>query len=64
MGTSGSPRLESASPLPDALVAHLRRRRLLLILDNLEHLLDGVAIIAELLHSAAEVKVLSTSRVA
>jgi tetratricopeptide (TPR) repeat protein len=44
------------------LLAYLRDKRLLLILDNLEHLLDGVDLLHELLQSARKVTVLATSR--
>jgi predicted ATPase/DNA-binding CsgD family transcriptional regulator len=46
-----------------ALVAHLRGRRLLLLLDNCEHLLDTCARLADaLLHGCPGVRVLATSR--
>jgi predicted ATPase/DNA-binding SARP family transcriptional activator/Tfp pilus assembly protein PilF len=45
-----------------ALFAHLAGRELLLVLDNLEHLLDGAPLIGELLAAAPGVKVLATSR--
>jgi DNA-binding SARP family transcriptional activator/predicted ATPase len=41
---------------------YLRQKRLLLIVDNLEQLLDGVGLLAEILRSAPGVKVLATSR--
>jgi predicted ATPase/transcriptional regulator with XRE-family HTH domain len=41
---------------------YLREKRLLLILDNLEHLLDGVDLLTELLQHAPALKVLATSR--
>jgi predicted ATPase/class 3 adenylate cyclase len=37
-------------------------KQLLLILDNFEHLLDGVPLVNEILQAAPEVKVLATSR--
>ncbi|MEZ4670403.1 MAG: LuxR C-terminal-related transcriptional regulator [Anaerolineae bacterium] len=40
----------------------LRSKSLLLILDNFEHLLDGVGLISRILANAAGVKVLATSR--
>ena len=47
----------------DALLDGLRNRRLLLILDNCEHLLDAAAAVAEpLLEACPEVKILATSR--
>ena len=47
----------------DALLAHLRDRRLLLILDTCEHLIDACADLAEAIVTAApQVTVLATSR--
>jgi predicted ATPase/DNA-binding CsgD family transcriptional regulator len=46
----------------DQLLAHLRRRQLLLVMDNFEHLPDGVDIVTEILQKAPNVKVLATSR--
>jgi predicted ATPase len=44
------------------IVAYLRPRRMLLILDNFEHLLDGAGTVAHLLHAAPHIKALVTSR--
>ncbi len=44
------------------LLNHLRQKSLLLVLDNLEHLLEGVGLLAELLEQAPGVKLLVTSR--
>jgi predicted ATPase/class 3 adenylate cyclase len=44
------------------LLNYLREKHALLVLDNVEHLLDGAALLAELLQCAPEVKVLATSR--
>ena len=53
----------SSRPLLETLVDHLRGRRLLLLLDNCEHLIGSVAAMAEnLLRSAAELTVVATSR--
>jgi predicted ATPase/class 3 adenylate cyclase len=46
----------------DDLIAHLRRRRTLLLLDNLEHLLDAAPSLAELVGACAEIRLLVTSR--
>jgi predicted ATPase/DNA-binding CsgD family transcriptional regulator len=47
----------------DAIVAHLRDRRLLLVLDTCEHLIDACArLTASVLRNAAGVTVLATSR--
>lgn len=44
------------------LLAFLRPRQMLLVLDNLEHLLDATALTATILHEAPGVRVLVTSR--
>ncbi len=44
------------------LTAHLRNRKLLLILDNFEHVLEAATIISDLLQASPELKVLATSR--
>lgn len=48
----------------DQLVDHLRSRHLLLVLDNAEHLLEGLAWLPELLRAASHVQLLVTSRAA
>jgi len=48
----------------DQLVDHLRSRHLLLVLDNVEHLLDGLDWLLELLRAAPDVQLLVTSRAA
>jgi predicted ATPase len=45
-----------------AVVDHLRARRLLLVCDNLEHVLDARSFLASLLAAAPGVQVLATSR--
>ena len=56
-------REESGLSIVDALVAHLRDRTVLLVLDNCEHLLDACARIAErLLRDAPRVTLLASSR--
>jgi predicted ATPase/DNA-binding CsgD family transcriptional regulator len=57
----GFPLSTEAAPI-DQLSSHLRRRQLLLVLDNFEHLPTGVDIVAEILQRAPNVKVLATSR--
>ncbi|HEX9438733.1 MAG TPA: hypothetical protein VF909_03580, partial [Roseiflexaceae bacterium] len=49
-------------PLLATLKQYLRDKRMLLLLDNFEHLLDAAPLVAELLASAAQLKVLATSR--
>jgi DNA-binding SARP family transcriptional activator/predicted ATPase len=44
------------------LLEALRRKQILLILDNLEHLLDGTGFLAEILRTAPGVHILATSR--
>jgi predicted ATPase len=46
----------------EQLLAYFHDRSLLLVLDNCEHLLDGIGIISDILHSAPGVKALATSR--
>jgi predicted ATPase/DNA-binding XRE family transcriptional regulator len=55
-------KFEGLGDLDNQLLNYLRERQVLLILDNLEHLLDGVRIISEIMEYAPRVKVLSTSR--
>jgi predicted ATPase/DNA-binding SARP family transcriptional activator len=49
-------------PAAQALTDHLRSRRLLLVLDNFEHLLPAAVRVAELLDAAPGLGVLATSR--
>lgn len=44
------------------LIQALRQKHLLLVLDNFEHLLEGTALLAEILAHASGVKILVTSR--
>ncbi|HTU05465.1 MAG TPA: AAA family ATPase, partial [Trebonia sp.] len=54
---------EQGRPLLDTLADALRPRRLLLALDNCEHLLDACAPLCQrLLASSAELRLLATSR--
>ncbi|HWS56076.1 MAG TPA: protein kinase [Pyrinomonadaceae bacterium] len=48
--------------LADALAQHLSDKRLLLVLDNFEHLLEGAPLVSALLASAPGLKALATSR--
>jgi predicted ATPase/DNA-binding CsgD family transcriptional regulator len=52
----------SEGDLQQELLDYLQDRTLLLILDNAEHLLDGVAVVASMLVDAPGVKILVTSR--
>jgi predicted ATPase/DNA-binding SARP family transcriptional activator len=49
-------------PAAQALTDHLRSRRLLLVLDNFEHLLPAAVVTAQLLDAAPGLRVLATSR--
>jgi predicted ATPase/DNA-binding SARP family transcriptional activator len=49
-------------PAAQALTDHLRSRRLLLVLDNFEHLLPAAVVTAQLLNAAPGLTVLATSR--
>ena len=55
-------REEGGRPLPELLAEHLADKRLLLVLDNLEHLLAAAPLVAELLASCPDLTVLATSR--
>ncbi|HEY3081706.1 MAG TPA: helix-turn-helix domain-containing protein [Chloroflexota bacterium] len=50
--------------LDDVVVDHLRPRRILLVLDNFEHLLTGAPLVAQLLGACPGLKALVTSRAA
>ncbi|MEP7359820.1 MAG: AAA family ATPase, partial [Anaerolineales bacterium] len=54
---------EPERPVLETLIAHLRERQLILILDNCEHLLEACARLAEvLLRTCSRVRLLATSR--
>ncbi|MFD0692004.1 ATP-binding protein [Actinomadura fibrosa] len=54
---------QTARPAVDVLVDYLAARRLLLVLDNCEHVLDACALLAEVLLGAAPgLRVIATSR--
>ena len=54
---------ENPDRLPiEQLIAYLRSRQLLLLLDNFEHLVDAAPLVNELLRGAPSVKILVTSR--
>lgn len=48
--------------LRSQLFRYLEEKQILLVLDNLEHLLDGIELLDELLEHAPQVKLLTTSR--
>jgi predicted ATPase/class 3 adenylate cyclase len=52
-----------SQPILDTLVAYLKRKRLLLILDNCEHVIDEARSVASaILHACEEIRILATSR--
>lgn len=51
-----------AQPLEQSIAAFLRDKKLLLVLDNFEHLLDGVGVVETWLRAAPGLRVLATSR--
>jgi transcriptional regulator with XRE-family HTH domain len=55
-------RSESSTPLFDDLAAYLRGKRMLLLLDNVEHLLEAAPAFARLLAAAPGLCILATSR--
>jgi predicted ATPase/DNA-binding SARP family transcriptional activator len=56
-------REEETRPLADILVAHLKRKQLLLLLDNCEHLVDACAgLTTALLTACPGMRILATSR--
>jgi predicted ATPase/DNA-binding SARP family transcriptional activator len=55
-------RFYSAVPPHQQLMNFLREKQMLLVLDNFEHLLEGVAVVSELLMTAPQLKLLVTSR--
>ncbi len=44
------------------IVRYLQEKQILLVMDNFEHLLDGVGLVSEVLQTTAGVKILATSR--
>jgi predicted ATPase/DNA-binding XRE family transcriptional regulator len=55
-------RESSAQPLAKVLLRYLRPRQLLLVIDNLEHVVGAAEHIAEILAAAPELTILATSR--
>jgi DNA-binding SARP family transcriptional activator len=50
------------SPPQQQLLDYLRHKQMLLVMDNFEHVLDGVGLIVDILHTAPALKFLTTSR--
>jgi predicted ATPase len=57
-------KLVGSSNPKQQLLAHLRSKRMLLVLDNFEHLLEGAGLVAELLEAAPGVRIIVTTRFA
>jgi non-specific serine/threonine protein kinase len=57
-------RERSDQPVPETLIAALRPQHLLLVLDNLEHVLEATPLVPLLLASCPKLTVLATSRAA
>lgn len=56
-------RFQAGDTLPEEqLLRHLKSKRLVLILDNFEHLLESASFVARILERAPHVKLLATSR--
>ncbi len=63
LATTLGVREEAGRPLPATLVDHLRPKRVLLLFDNCEHVIEACAQLADtLLHGCPEVKILASSR--
>jgi predicted ATPase/transcriptional regulator with XRE-family HTH domain len=55
-------RNDGREPLEERLIAHLRPKHLLIVLDNFEHVLEAAPFVAELLSACQHLTVLVTSR--
>jgi predicted ATPase/DNA-binding XRE family transcriptional regulator len=53
---------DGVAPVEERLAAHVGARRVLLVLDNFEHILPAARLVAALLSACAELRVLVTSR--
>jgi serine/threonine protein kinase len=51
------------TPLPETLKLHLRDKRMLLVLDNFEQVVDAAPLVSEILVACPQLKILVTSRV-
>ncbi len=56
-------REDGATPLIESLNAHLRNKRMLLILDNFEQVIEAAPSVGEMLTTAPDVKILVTSQI-
>ena len=62
--TSTGSRRRTEGPNADGLAGYLRDRRLLLVIDNFEHLLSAAVLLADLLAAAPRIRILVSSRTA
>ena len=62
IGTALGLHFAATAPADVQLIEHLRSREMLLILDNMEHLVETVDFLAQLLQAAPELTLLLTSR--
>jgi predicted ATPase/class 3 adenylate cyclase len=62
LATTLSVRESGTQPLQDALSAFLAEKRLLLVLDNFEHLLPAASVVSDVLRAGSGTSVLVTSR--
>ncbi len=54
---------DGSQNVQERVVAHLKTRKMLLVLDNFEHLVEGAAIVARWLALCPQLQILATSRV-
>jgi DNA-binding SARP family transcriptional activator/tetratricopeptide (TPR) repeat protein len=54
--------LFGSKPPKEQVLDYLKNKKMLLVLDNLEHLLSGIDLIHDILTTASEIKILATSR--
>jgi DNA-binding SARP family transcriptional activator len=54
--------LFGSKPPKEQVLDYLKNKKMLLVLDNLEHLLSGIDLISDILATASEIKILATSR--
>jgi predicted ATPase len=60
--TIGLKERDGTTPLLDMLKAHLKSKRMLLLLDNFEQVVDAAPVVSQLLEAAGQLKVIVTSR--
>ena len=54
--------LDNGSDRHQQLISYLERKHLLLLMDNCEHLLDGIELFVEIIQAAPNVQIVATSR--